>query len=288
MKKALLLIGFLLFFATKILAISRTSSEALIIANSFYHKKQVSIKMMSADLSTLKLAYTCIDGISTRSTSDKAYYYVFNRGENNGFIIVSGDDRAKDILGYSDSGKFDINSLPPNFSAWLNFYKDELKYLIEQPESTNTSSVQLSESIGTDVRQSTYSTSVAPLLGRIKWDQGSPYNNLCPIINDSTSERAATGCVATAMAQVMKYYSWPVSGTGSNTYTPNGFTTSLSVDFSKTTYDWANMTDICNSSSTAIQKDAVATLMYHAGVSVNMMYGEYSSASSLNMAKALI
>ena len=106
MKKALLLIGFLLFFATKILAISRTSSEALIIANSFYHKKQVSIKMMSADLSTLKLAYTCIDGISTRSTSDKAYYYVFNRGENNGFIIVSGDDRAKDILGYSDSKKF--------------------------------------------------------------------------------------------------------------------------------------------------------------------------------------
>ena len=143
-------------------------------------------------------------------------------------------------------------------------------------------------SIGTDVRQSTYSTSVAPLLGGIKWDQGSPYNNLCPIINDSTSERAATGCVATAMAQVMKYHSWPVSGTGSNTYTPNWFTTSLSVDFSKATYDWANMTDICNSSSTAIQKDAVATLMYHAGVSVNMMYGEYSSASSLNMAKALI
>jgi len=165
MKKSLLLIGFLLFFATNVLAISRTSIEALSIANSFYQKAQVSTKKMSSDLSTLKLAYTCTDGISTRSTSDKAFYYIFNRGENNGFIIVSGDDRAKDILGYSDVGKFDINSLPPNFSAWLNFYKEELKYLIEQPESTNTSSVQLSESIGTDVRQSTYSTSISPLLG---------------------------------------------------------------------------------------------------------------------------
>jgi len=288
MKKTILIIGFLLLFAANILAIPRTSSEALSIANSFYQKAQVSTKMISTELSTLKLAYTCTDGISTRSTSDKAFYYVFNRGENNGFIIVSGDDRAKDILGYSDTGNFDINSLPPNFATWLNCYKEELKYLIDQSESTSTSSVQLSESISTDVRQSTYSTSVSPLLGGIKWDQGSPYNNLCPIINDSTSERAATGCVATAMAQVMKYYSWPVSGTGVNTYTPTGFTTSLSVDFSKTTYDWANMTDKYNSSSAAIQKDAVATLMYHAGVSVNMMYGEYSSASSLNMAKALI
>ncbi len=288
MKKTLLLIGFLLLFATNVLAIPRTSSEALNIANSFYQKAQVSTKRMSTDLSTLKLAYTCTYGISTKSTSDKAYYYVFNRGDNNGFIIISGDDRAKDILGYSDSGKFDINSLPPNFSAWLNFYKEELKCMIDQPESTTASTVQLSESISTNIRQSTYSTSVSPLLSGIKWDQGEPYNNLCPIINDSTSERAATGCVATAMAQVMKYYNWPVSGTGSNTYTPSGFSAPLSVDFSKTAYDWTNMTDTYDNSSTAIQKNAVATLMYHAGVSVNMMYGEYSSASSVNMAKALI
>jgi len=287
--KALLLIIFIFLFITNGFTKSRTASEALNIASSFSQKSQSSTKRMSSGSTSLKLAYACTDTIATRSSSENVYYYVFNRDEDNGFVIISGDDRAKEILGYSDSGNFNSTSLPPNLSEWLRFYQKEMKVLMDQPEVTaTTSSVQLSTSTNISTRQTTFATSVAPLLGGIKWDQGSPYNDLCPTISTKSSERTVTGCVATAMAQVMRYHKWPVKGTGSNTYTPYGYATPLSADFSKTTYDWANMAETYSSSSTAVQNLAVATLMYHAGVAVNMDYGISSSASTIDMANALI
>jgi hypothetical protein len=171
--------------------------------------------------------------------------------------------------------------------AWLGFYQKEMKSLMDQPEAVTNSTVQLNAP-AINTRQTTFATSVAPLLGGIKWDQGSPYNDLCPTISTQSPIRTVTGCVATAMAQVMRYHKWPVSGKGSNTYTPYGYAKPLSVDFSKTTYDWGNMTETYNSSSTAAQKLAVATLMYHAGVAVNMNYDISSSANTLDMANALI
>jgi len=111
----------------------------------FSQKSQVLTKTIGLPNSTLTLAYTCKDSIVTRSSTEKAYYYVFNIGDNNGFIIVSGDDRAKDILGYSHNGKFNSDSLPTNFSAWLNFYQKEIKALLNQPEELSyTSNVLLS------------------------------------------------------------------------------------------------------------------------------------------------
>ncbi|WP_321423764.1 C10 family peptidase [uncultured Bacteroides sp.] len=286
MKKVLLFITFFLFLLTNVFALPRTSSEAFSVAKLFHQKSNSSIKLMSTETTALKLAYTCTDGIATRSTTEKAYYYVFNRGNNSGFIIVSGDDRAKEVLGYSDTGSFNINSLPSNFASWLGFYQNEMKALMEQPEETTvTSTTLLSSSTNVATRQTSYAASITPLLGNIKWDQGAPYNNLCPLINDTT--RSVTGCVATAMAQVMRYYKWPVKGAGSHTYTTSSLNKSLTADFSNTTYDWANMTETYSSSSTDTQKTAVATLMFHAGVAVEMNYGESSSASSIDMAKAL-
>ena len=268
---------------------SRTSNEALSIASNFSQKSQVLTKTIGLPNSTLTLAYTCKDTIITRSSTEKAYYYVFNIGDNNGFIIVSGDDRAKDILGYSHNGKFNSDALPPNFSTWLNFYQKEIKALMSQPEELSyTSNVLLGITDNATTYKTIYATSVAPLLGGIKWDQGTPYNELCPTISTKSSERTVTGCVATAMAQVMRYHQWPVTGKGSNTYTPDGYFQALTVDFSKTTYDWKNMTETYNSLSTVTEKNAVATLMYHCGVAVNMDYGFSSSASPTNMAKALI
>ena len=104
---------------------------------------------------------------------------------------------------------------------------------------------------------------------------------------DATT-RCVTGCVATGMAQVMKYHSWPLTGLGLKNYTSKTLNVPLTVDFSATSYDWANMSDYYNSTSTDIQKNAVANLMYSCGVSVNMDYGKSSSASSFTMAKSLI
>jgi len=283
---------FIFVFSFSILsgfAKSRTSNEAFNIASYFSQKSQVLTKAINLPNSSLTLAFTCKDSIITRSSTEKAYYYVFNIGDNNGFIIVSGDDRAKDILGYSHNGKFNSDSLPPNFSTWLNFYLKEIKALINQPEELSyTSNVLLSPIDNTSTNKTTYAISVAPLLGGIKWDQGTPYNELCPTISTKYSERTVTGCVATAMAQVMRYHQWPVTGKGLNTYTPDGYSQALTVDFSKATYDWKNMTETYNSLSTSTEKNAVATLMYHCGVAVNMDYGISSSASPTNMAKALI
>jgi hypothetical protein len=282
MKKAILFVLIALTLFTKAFATSRNSADALVLANSFHQKNQKgTVKLMSVESSALKLVYSCTDGVATRSAGENAYYYVFNVGNDNGFIIVSGDDRAKDVLGYSDNGTFDINSLPTSFSSWLSFYKDEMKYLMSQQESASTYSA--STTVGT---RSVYASSVSPLLGNIKWNQSSPYNNLCPLINTTT--RAATGCVATAMSQVMRYYKYPAKGTGSNAYTTKTLNQQLSVDFSATTYDWDNMTETYGSLSTAAQQNAVATLLYHAGVAVSMDYGESSAASSINMGIALI
>lgn len=195
--------------------------------------------------------------------------YIFNKGEN-GYMIVSADDCAVPLLGYSDNDKFDVENIPSQLKWWLDFYSKEIKYASENQIMTVNSS------------SSTDKTPISPLLSTL-WNQNSPYNNDCPMDNGS---RSVTGCVATAMAQTMKYYNWPEKGTGSNSYTWNNQT--LSLDFSNITFDWNNMTDTYSSSSTSAQNAAVAKLMYACGVSVNMDYSSSESgASSYNMGTAL-
>ena len=256
----------------------RTASEAMQLA-----RTQISGSMQKVPAAlNLNLVYTATDN---SLPTDNGLYYVYNKGTNLGYVIISGDDRANTVLGYSDSGTFDINQIPDGLRYWLNGFATEIKSVINQPNTVLGTSNPTSVNVPI---QKISTASVAPLLGNIMWDQSSPYNNLCPLAPSSTTSRCVTGCVATAMAQVMRYYNWPISGTGSNTYTSATNKYSLTVDFSKTQYDWANMTTTYNSSSTNAQNTAVATLMYHCGVAVNMDYGLSSSASSTTMAKSLI
>ena len=217
----------------------------------------------------------------------KNLLYIYNTGENDGFVVVSGSDKASNILGYAHTGTFDANKIPDGLNFWLNGFAEEIKLLEESPELF---SIDGSFSNETKIKAPSsilFSSSISPLLGGIKWNQGEPYNNLCPVI-PTTSKLSVTGCVATGMAQVMKYHQWPVNGTGSNSYTTETHKIPLSVDFSTTTYDWANMTHVYNVSSTETQKTAIATLMYHCGVATNMNYDESSGTTTLEMATALI
>lgn len=261
----------------------RKVADALNLASTFHSSTNWGKKSKAIDSNTFKLAYTCKPKINTRSL-DIVYYYVFNMNTADGFIIVSGDDRAKPILGYSDNGTFCIDSIPDVFKTWLSTYEKELSYLISLPENpTNTSITKYIYSYNPD-----YKLEVQPLLGNIRWNQGYPYNLLCPIINPITGELAVTGCVATAMAQIMKYHRYPSTGIGNKTYVPRGFTNSINVDFSQSTYDWDNMLDMYDQKSTNTQKNAVAKLMYDCGVSVSMNYGPSSGALTTDMAQALI
>lgn len=259
--------------------------EARTIASLFSNQATSSSgKALSKQDNNLQLAYICTESTVAKVVS-AAYYYVFNRGNNSGFIIVSGDDRAKPILGYSDTGSFTIGNIPANFQYWLDFYKMELKELFATEEKTDLPKDKIKDNIITR----TNTVQVTPLLKNIRYDQGAPYNNICPLI-PGTQERTATGCIATAMAQIMKFHQWPVQGKGSNTYTTRDLKITLSANFGSTTYDWNNALDTYNTDSdyTAAQINTISTLMLHCGISVNMNYNTSSGASVNVLAKALV
>lgn len=204
--------------------------------------------------------------------------YIFTTESS--FVVMAADDCAQPILGYSFENTFVADDMPDNMRWWLQQYSDEIQWGIENgirsDKSTADEWKKLQEGKGS---KDTPAVIVGPLIAT-RWGQDAPYNNLCPY-NESAGKRAVTGCVATAMAQVMKYWNYPEQGVGSNTYTPADHPEygEQSANFGETTYDWANMTNTYGSSSTQAQKDAVATLMYHCGVSVNMDY-DYSQANT--------
>ena len=239
-------------------------------------------KVKSSTQATLQLAYTCTDKNLEQSTSSHNYFYVFNREDNNGFILVSGDDRYQAILGYTDSGYFDIDNIPANFQYWLDCYKNELKRLSQLPGDFNLTQQ------GESSNSNEYKSKVEPLLGKIAFNQDAPYNNLCPDVPDG--ERSVTGCVATAMAQVMKFHQYPTHGVGQHSYRTATVKLNLSADFENTTYDWNNILDTYTAGGySEEQATAVATLMYHCGVAVDMDYHYIvSNAYDTSIAGALV
>jgi len=252
----------------RLFAAQISAEEALIKAKQFYFQEKVLQLRSAADF---KLVYTGKDSVSLlRSANTVNYFYVFNVGSEQGFVIVSGDDATKTILGYSDEGAFCSEKMPDNLKYWLSFYQSEIKYAMESGQTTVTPDGALRNA-----------SSIAPLLGKIKWNQGDPYNLICP--KATGADRAVTGCTATAMAQIMRYYKWPDIGLNTHTYTSPNYG-SLTANYAKTTYDWANMLETYGSTSTAKQDTAVATLMYHVGVSMDMNYSSTASSASVSNA----
>ena len=258
MKRILLLFFVFVCFSNILTAKKRTVAEATQLAGLFINSSSSGTqKVPSITGFKLTLVYSSLK--QKLSSENDAYYYVFEKGNDAGYVIVSGDDRAKTILGYTDEGHFDISALPENLKYWLSFYENEIKSLPDisvQTTVNDTNTLSKVKSISTSTL-----SAVAPLLGNIKWNQGSPYNNFCPVVDSINNVKAVTGCVATGMAQVMKYYNWPIQGTGSNSYITTTLKIAQSIDFSQTQYDWSNMSDTYSASSTKVQNDAVATLM---------------------------
>ncbi len=209
----------------------------------------------------LSLAYQSV------TDSGENCFYVFNNPDGSGFTIVSADDRLPAVLGFSENGSFDLDRIPSNMKWWLGEYCSEIsRFLAEDPAMP-------------PLRRRAMAKDRDPIEAMLtsRWDQGDPYNRQCPI-DSYANRRSVTGCVATAMAQVMRYHQWPINPTGiSGSYIFNG-----------TTLDWANMLDDYSGSYTATEADAVALLMRQCGASVNMMYSAYESgAYSENVPVAL-
>lgn len=197
---------------------------------------------------------------------------MFNN-QDGGFIIVGGDEAADDVLGYAFNGSFDSRQLPPNFRWWLSTYEQSISKSIRARRADNRMMARAPRKAS--------SLPTVPTLLTTQWNQDMPYNAMIPG-NTSTTPwdyQYATGCVATAVAQIMTYHKWPEHGWSSNKYQKNGYT--YEADFGNTTYNWELLQDHYDEpyTGTAAEQE-VAKLMYHIGVAVNMDYGMMQDGGS--------
>ena len=211
---------------------------------------------------------------------DNACYYIFNVGNNGGFVIVSGDDRTNPILGFSDEGAFDPNNVPANMQSWLKGYEEQIKALDTMSDS------EAKRLLAAPKLRATVDTrnSIAPMIST-KWDQATPYWNECPQFMNSDDEAdgyelAYTGCVATAMSQIMKFYEYPAQTSQvipaySFTYSDGNYnySTVQMPELPITTFDWAHMKDSYTGAEDEVYTTAVAHLMLYVGCSIKSQYG---------------
>jgi len=218
--------------------------------------------------------------------------YIFNAEQ--GFVVMAADDCVQPILGYSLTNTFVAEGMPENIKWWLQGYNDQIQDAINDQMKASAETNQLWKELIAGKPNAAKATAVVNALVQTTWDQNGfyyysggqwhifeLYNNLCPYDNNA-GERTVTGCAATAMAQIMKYWNYPAQGIGSHSYTPStrpdlGV---QSANFGETTYEWANMPNQLSQTSTTTQINAIATLMYHCGVSVDMMYDISSNGGS--------
>ena len=220
--------------------------------------------------------------VDITGTTPYTAFYIFAGSDGKGFVIVSADDCVLPILGYSTSGTFVTEGMPSNVKGWLDDYERQILHYRSLGQGRLQSVRDEGSRAWVDLLEGSYddppqNTAVSPLLSTT-WNQTQYYNNLCPY-NSYLGERTVTGCVATAMAQVMKYWNHPATGHGSHSYAHSYYGT-LSANFGTTTYAWTSMPAQLTSSSTTAQRTAVATLMYHVGVAMEMNYDVAANGGS--------
>lgn len=217
---------------------------------------------------------------TVKSAGQVSGLYLFNVSGNGGFVIVSNDDQTIPILGFGESGNIDPDDLPDNMRAWLQSYADQIAWLQsngKDAKDTNNRS---------RAPRRTAKTAIGPLV-ETRWDQGSPYNDLCPTID---GEHAVTGCVATTVAQIMYYHyahnNFSAKSTDIPTYTisvEKKDHTIVSLDVSglgATTFAWSDMTTTYGKGSATNAKNAVAKLMLYCGTALKMEYGLSANGGS--------
>lgn len=230
--------------------------------------RQVGAKFLNGNTEMRADDVAQLQHVTTYRTIDNTpALFVF--GNENGFVIVAADNRSTPILGYSVSGPFDIDNVPPALEAYLQHFVEQIQYGIEnhlEVEEEIARQWSMVEDSGRIVELR--GDAVAPLV-TAAWGQGCYYNQNCPTI-EGPCGHAYTGCGSIAMSQIMQYWKYPTTGSGSHSYTPSTHPEfgQQTANFGATTYQWSNMPNTLNSNS-----NAVATLVYHCGVAVDMNYG---------------
>lgn len=273
MTKRISLLG-LVLLATTILTFARTPEQAAQVASQFWAAKNVNIqanakRQAPTMAQPVKLAFT-------QQTADQnsTALYVFNNNDE-GFVIVSAEDDARAVLGYSDTGSFDANNIPPGLAFWLQMYADEIAAYQAAPKSETAAEEE-------DEEEEYVFTPVEPIIEEVQWGQGVPYNSLVPTVNET---KCPAGCVAVALGQIMYAHKYPTQGTGMHAYTTITQKIQLSVNFGDTRYEWDKILPRYTLGEySAENTTAVATLLYHLGVAVDMDYNPHGSGAFSNAA----
>lgn len=266
MRKHLLLLFAMCFVQLMAFAGPRSYQQALKIAQQQAERLGISMDAMSPQPKMVQKT----NGI------DPAYYVIEN-GTNKGYTIVSADDRLPEIVGYAKQGNYTEDTLPEAYVEFITAYQK----FVEEVKAGNPHALRTAAEAKALRESASYTQpTVAPLLGNIQWNQDDPYNRMCP--EYASGQKAVTGCVATAMAQVMGYWKYPsqlqadIPGYTTGTYGINVPGISKDTDG---TYDWDNILPQYRSGSfNDAQANAVAKLMHHCGVAVQMNYGPSSGA----------
>lgn len=270
MKKQFLLSFAILAICCNVFAGTVSQQSAQTVALNYF--KLNAPNANSANI-TATLAYTKTE------TSGAVDFYVFNMAPVKGFVIVTADDNLEPVIGYSTESNFATNFENVGVKDWTETIAAKINYALRAGVTASSEISNLWSSYRQGINPvSSRASSVGPLT-TTTWDQENDistpppyiYNLFCPY-NSSEGERCVTGCVATAMAQIMKYWNYPATGTGSYSYTPPGYPTQ-SANFGATTYNWANMPNELTDSTSGSQDSAVDLISYQAGVAVAMEYG---------------
>lgn len=254
-----------LMLSMTVLAERVSQEDAALVANNFMNVGNTVSGVQKAPAKKMVL--------KKAATASENQYYVYENANGEGWVMVAANDVAHPILAYSNTGTFRTDNQPANLKVWLRGYDRQITRAAQDENYVANEQVQNEwKTLRKGANPVKAAVVVSPLI-KTGWDQDSPYWNSCP---QKSGSRCYTGCVATAMAQVMNYHQWPKNGTGSHTIKG----TSYSANFGSTTYDWENMLNSYSGSSTSAQKTAVATLMYHCGVAVDMSYGTAAEGGS--------
>ena len=273
-KITLSLIGFLLVF--HVFADGISKNEAQNVARAFLHSRL-------ADNSQLAPEDLNIMQVQVIGETNPLFYAI--NFEAGGFVLVSATDAAIPVLGYSPIGEYSTDDQSPSMVEWIKGYELQLNEIIEQQlPPTAGITAAWNDLLFYNPAQSSNNRnlrSVEPLLPGL-WNQGSPYNRLCPLDIAGPGGRVYAGCVATAMSQVIYYWRYPLQGIGSHGYYSDyGY---LSANFGETVYKYEEMTNVIASG----EYYEMTKIQYHCGIAVNMMYApDGSGAYSSDAADAL-
>ncbi len=251
--------------------------------------KNIGFQFLSSQIATLnnadQLQLAGQASSMIRGENATPCYYVFNVGSS-AFVIVAADDQVLPILGYSTESTFNENDVPTNVAAYLEGFRQQISHVIQNNLPATNQITQEWQALRSGSVNSTRSTSSVSALLETTWTQMGNYGSLCPADNAAIGGHVPTGCVSLAMAQIIRYWEYPIHGLGSHSYYANFASEGFgdyglqSVNFATTTYQYNLMPAYINSSSSASEINAVATLCYHCGVSVETMYGPNASAAA--------